>query len=63
MVRIFFCLKLCLGEADRIPGLHFLPPAYKGLYESLMELIVRKWPDQDPMGIPFCLPAWTEAPR
>jgi len=47
------------------PGLHFLPLAYKILYESLMDLICRRWPDQDPTpltGLPFVLPVWTAAP-
>ncbi|KAL2047086.1 hypothetical protein N7G274_001105 [Stereocaulon virgatum] len=44
-----------------VDGLHFLPAAYKVLYESMMELISRTWPDQDPTSLPFVFPTWTEA--
>ncbi|MCJ1451137.1 hypothetical protein MMC28_001472 [Mycoblastus sanguinarius] len=45
-----------------VDGLHFLPTAYKVLYESMMELIAREWPDQDPTTLPFVFPTWTVAP-
>ena len=48
--------------AKQSAGLHFLPAAYKLLYESMMELICRTWPDQDPENLPFIFPTWTEAP-
>ena len=42
-------------------GLHFLPKAYKIMYNSMMELIRREWPDQDPENIPSAFPAWENA--
>ncbi|KAG8531525.1 uncharacterized protein KY384_003154 [Bacidia gigantensis] len=44
-------------------GLHFLPPAYKILYDELMKLIKEQWPDQQPEETSFRLPAWTDAPK
>ena len=41
-------------------GLHFSPPAYVILYEALMKLIRRTWPDQSPEALPFALPAWDD---
>ncbi|KAK3176884.1 hypothetical protein OEA41_008210 [Lepraria neglecta] len=45
-----------------VDGLHFLPVAYRVLYESMMELICRTWPDQYPENVPFVFPAWTKTP-
>lgn len=50
-------------SAKSIEGLHFLPAAYKLMYDSMMELIRIEWPDQDPENVPHVFPAWTEAPR
>lgn len=33
------------------------------MYESMMDLIRREWPEQDPENVPFVFPAWTEAPK
>ena len=50
-------------SAKLATGLHFLPAAYKLMYESMMDLIRREWPDQDPESLYHVFPAWTEAPR
>jgi lysophospholipase L1-like esterase len=41
-------------------GLHFSQSAYKLLFEELITLIQRKWPDQMPEQLPFVLPAWDD---
>ena len=50
-------------ESMLADGLHFLPPAYKLLFEELMKLILKEWPDQDPAAMPFVFPSWQDAPR
>lgn len=50
-------------NVDEDPGLHFRPQAYTVLYESLMELIVQKWPDRTPASTPFRFASWADAPR
>lgn len=50
-------------ESMLVDGLHFLPPAYKLLFEEMMKLILKEWPDQDPARMAFCLPTWQDAPR
>lgn len=49
-----------ISVAKPTAGLHFLPAAYRMMYESMMELIRKEWPDQDPETEPFVLPAWTD---
>ncbi|QIW99946.1 hypothetical protein AMS68_005464 [Peltaster fructicola] len=39
-------------------GLHFNPAGYKVVYDELMALIAKTWPDQRPDELPFVLPAW-----
>ena len=39
-------------------GLHLSPTGYKILYDEMMALISRQWPDQMPANLPFVLPAW-----
>ncbi|KAK3058630.1 hypothetical protein LTR09_000195 [Extremus antarcticus] len=41
-------------------GLHFTRTAYEVLFEELMALIQRKWPDQTPEALPFVLPRWDD---
>ena len=41
-------------------GLHFNPSAYRVLYEELMCLIGKTWPDQMPDNLPFVLPRWDD---
>ena len=41
-------------------GLHFTRSAYKLLFEELIALIERTWPDQTPETTPMALPAWDE---
>ena len=61
--RLVESLRGRLYVADIFEGLHFLPPAYKILYESLRKLIGNKWPDFMPGNTSFQLPVWSEAPR
>ena len=57
-------MSLCpVRDTNVETGLHFLPPAYKILFESVLQLIKRIWPDQDPEYLPFCFPRWTDAPK
>ena len=44
-------------------GLHFRPDAYRLLYNSMMDLIQKEWPDQAPDSLDFIFPAWPEAPK
>ena len=62
-IQIRLKRQITVWMLNASPGLHFLPPAYKLLHKSLMELILQQWPDQNPMNMPFCLPDWTQAPR
>lgn len=41
-------------------GLHFTRAAYGVLFEELMALIERSWPDQMPEALPFVLPRWDD---
>jgi isoamyl acetate esterase len=41
-------------------GLHFSRSAYELLFERLIAVIERTWPDQLPERIPFVLPAWDD---
>lgn len=43
-----------------IDGLHFKPRAYVILFEEVMKLIERVWPDQSPERLPSVLPAWND---
>jgi lysophospholipase L1-like esterase len=57
-------------EADQDPdsglpsllrdGLHLTPEGNKLLYESLIELVEKTWPDQTPDALPFVLPRWDD---
>ena len=42
-------------------GLHFNPAAYQILYEEMMKVIEKTWPDQMPEKLPMVLPAWSDA--
>lgn len=44
-------------------GLHFRPDAYRLLYDSMMDLIQKEWPDQAPDSLSFIFKAWPEAPK
>ncbi|KZF21496.1 GDSL lipase/acylhydrolase family protein [Xylona heveae TC161] len=44
-------------------GLHFNPPAYKILFDELMKVIAKNWPDQLPENLPFVFPHWEELTR
>ena len=44
-------------------GLHFRPDAYMLLYDSMMNLITREWPDQAPDNLNFIFRPWPEAPK
>ncbi|CAF9917388.1 hypothetical protein IMSHALPRED_003557 [Imshaugia aleurites] len=46
-----------------VDGLHFRPEAYRLLYDSLMELINKEWPDQAPDNLKFIYQPWPEAPK
>lgn len=39
-------------------GLHLSPEGYKVLFDELMALIARVWPEQLPKNLPFVLPGW-----
>ncbi|KAF2718033.1 lipolytic enzyme [Polychaeton citri CBS 116435] len=41
-------------------GLHFSPAGYEILYEALMDLISKVWPDQLPENLPMVLPDWKD---
>ncbi|OCL09250.1 SGNH hydrolase [Glonium stellatum] len=41
-------------------GLHFNPMGYQILYDELMKLIAKQWPDQLPDNLPYVLPRWNE---
>jgi lysophospholipase L1-like esterase len=41
-------------------GLHFSHSAYELLFQELIALIERRWPDQAPERLPFVLPAWDD---
>ena len=41
-------------------GLHLTSAGYALLYEELMRLIEREWPDQMPERLPFFYPAWDD---
>ncbi|KAL9603491.1 MAG: hypothetical protein Q9219_001178 [cf. Caloplaca sp. 3 TL-2023] len=43
-------------------GLHFSPLGYELLFQAIMELIERQWPDQRPEQLNFVHPAWQSAP-
>ena len=48
-------------EADHgNTGLHFKPTAYRILYDSMMELVCQKWPEQNPNSTKFVFPTWVE---
>lgn len=44
-------------------GLHFRPDAYRLLYDSMMDLIRKEWPDQAPDSQRFIFQSWPEAPK
>lgn len=44
-------------------GLHFRPDAYRLLYDSMMDLIQKEWPDQAPNNLRFIFRSWPEAPK
>ncbi|KAK4502373.1 hypothetical protein PRZ48_005798 [Zasmidium cellare] len=39
-------------------GLHLSPEGYKVLFDEMVALIARVWPDQTPERLPFVLPPW-----
>lgn len=41
-------------------GLHFSCAGYEVLFEELMGLMERNWPDQLPSKLPFVFPAWDD---
>jgi len=41
-------------------GLHLTSAGYTLLYEELMKVIEREWPDQMPECLPFFYPAWDD---
>lgn len=49
------CLHLDLSA-----GLHFNPAGYDVLFQELMGVIAREWPDQTPDKLPMVLPAWND---
>ena len=58
-----FDVNLRCQQLTRNKGLHFLPAAYKAMFESMMDLIGREWPDQYPENAPYVFPRWTIAPK
>ena len=52
----------CLTDPHNL-GLHFMPPGYRFLFDTVMDAIKLKWPDQLPPEVPFVLPSWEEAPK
>lgn len=51
------------GVAKLDTGLHFRPDAYRLLYDSMMNLIQKEWPDQAAENQPFIFRPWPEAPK
>ena len=41
-------------------GLHFRPEAYRIMYEELMALVGREWPDEVPEEVEFVYKPWRE---
>ncbi|KAF2162824.1 hypothetical protein M409DRAFT_68820 [Zasmidium cellare ATCC 36951] len=41
-------------------GLHLSPEGYRVLFDELLALIERVWPDQMPVKLPFVLPQWLD---
>lgn len=41
-------------------GLHLTAEGYGVMYEEMMALIARVWPDQTPEKLPFVLPSWED---
>lgn len=41
-------------------GLHLSPRGYEVLYEELMSVIKKNWPDQMPDNLPFVFPGWQD---
>ena len=54
-------MKARITEIDT--GLHFQPEAYRLLYDSMMDLIQKEWPDQAPESQAFIFRPWPEAPK
>lgn len=54
-------VKASIAEIDT--GLHFQPDAYQLLYDSMMDLIQKEWPDQAPESQSFIFRPWPEAPK
>ncbi|KAJ5815661.1 Esterase SGNH hydrolase-type subgroup [Penicillium riverlandense] len=44
-------------------GLHLTPDGYRIVYDAVMQVIVRNWPDQDPEVLPMVFPSWLDAPK
>ncbi len=63
MVSTLKDLSYQIPNAELTEGLHFLPAAYRLMYEFMMELIRNQWPDQDPENMSHVFPAWNEAPK
>jgi lysophospholipase L1-like esterase len=42
-------------------GLHLSPEGYRALFDELMNLVGREYPDQIPDKLPFVLPRWDDA--
>ena len=51
------------GVAKTDTGLHFRPYAYRLLYDSIMDLIQKEWPDHAPDSLRFIYRPWPEAPK
>lgn len=43
-----------------VAGLHLNPAGYGVLFQALMGVIAREWPDQTPDKLPMVLPAWND---
>jgi lysophospholipase L1-like esterase len=41
-------------------GLHLTAQGSRVLYEELIQLIQRTWPDQTPEALPFVVPSWAD---
>ena len=51
------------GAAEIDTGLHFRPEGYRLLFDSMMGLIHKEWPDQAPDNLSFIFRPWAEAPK
>lgn len=54
----------CKALIDLVPdGLHMSRRGYEIFFDTLVQALQKKWPDQLPEDLPLPLPPWTSAPK